>query len=158
VFIVTRCESQVQFRAIKRRLACWNPQAPVFEARLHIRGWRDIHTNEAVELEPGTKVAAFCGLGNPRAFWRTLDSLHLEVVSCFPFPDHHPYKPAELRLLQHDARRLGAAVLVTTQKDRANLPVDSAAALDGTRTLWLEIEMSVQDEDSFFAVVGSVFS
>jgi len=94
-------------------------------------------------------VAAFCGLGNPQAFLNTLESLDLEVVFSWPFADHHFYSPMEIQRLRQNAQACGAAVLVTTEKDRMNLPPgveDIVAPLD---LAWLEIEYTLDREDEF---------
>lgn len=70
-------------------------------------------------LRPGPKVA-FCGIGRPAKFEETLQALGADVVSMAPFPDHHPYSPADLDRLQRLARAHGAS-LVTTEKDAARL-------------------------------------
>ena len=73
-------------------------------------------------------VAAFCGLGNPRAFWRTLEELEIDVAFRWAFSDHHHYKPAELERLAKQAADCGAEALVTTEKDIMNF-CDQAAAI-----------------------------
>jgi tetraacyldisaccharide 4'-kinase len=69
-------------------------------------------------FESLTSVAAFCGIGNPEGFGRTLLDAGLKNVSGFrSFSDHHYYTGAELSELASWARELRAAALVTTQKD-----------------------------------------
>ena len=79
------------------------------------------------EVKFGT-VAAFCGLGNPRAFWQTLEELEIDVAFRWAFGDHHHYKPAELERLAKQATECGAEALVTTEKDMMNF-CDHAAAI-----------------------------
>ena len=77
-----------------------------------------IHISQVGGLTMARKVAAFCGLGNPRAFWKTLEELGLDVVYRWPFDDHHAYKPSELTRLAEQARLSGADALVTTDAVR----------------------------------------
>lgn len=72
-------------------------------------------------LPKGTKVLGFAGIGYPESFRQTLEALGLDSVGFEAFPDHYPYKGADLRRLQHRADRAGA-LLVTTDKDRVRLP------------------------------------
>lgn len=63
-------------------------------------------------------VAAFCGVGNPRSFFRQIP---YEVVLEKTFPDHHRYSQAEVDSLIDAARRAGAKSLITTAKDAVKL-------------------------------------
>ncbi len=70
------------------------------------------------------RVAAFCGIGNSSAFFRSLRTLGLEPVWEVGFPDHHAYTEAECRVLAETARRRGASLLLTTDKDLVKLSAD----------------------------------
>jgi tetraacyldisaccharide 4'-kinase len=79
---------------------------------------------EALPLDAlhGRPVAAFCGIGNPEAFRRTLQQLGADVRAFRTFPDHHPYSRPDVESLRGWARGLDpAALVVTTQKDLVKL-------------------------------------
>ena len=65
----------------------------------------------------GREVLAFCGIGNPEAFRRTLESLGARTVCFRAFPDHHPYTEADRARLKAEAKEFMAEALVTTEKD-----------------------------------------
>ncbi len=67
------------------------------------------------------KVAAFCGIGNPEGFRRTLENLQVEVVAFRPFPDHHAYTVTDVASLADWVRGAGADLALTTQKDLVKL-------------------------------------
>jgi len=68
-------------------------------------------------------VAAFCGIGNPEGFRRTLADAGVGKIAAFrAFRDHHHYTEADLDDLAGWARHHGAAALVTTQKDLVKIP------------------------------------
>ena len=69
----------------------------------------------------GWKVGAFCGIGNPDGFRRTLESLDLDVVGFRAFPDHHPYSATDVGELSTWARGEGVELALTTQKDLVKL-------------------------------------
>lgn len=71
----------------------------------------------------GQRIAAFCGIGNPNGFRRTLSQAGLAVSneSFTTFADHHHYTSRQLRDLADRARSRGAAALVTTHKDLVKL-------------------------------------
>ena len=67
------------------------------------------------------KVAAFCGIGNPEGFRRTLETLRVSMVGFRAFPDHHGYGAADVADLGRWAETIGADLLLTTQKDSVKL-------------------------------------
>jgi tetraacyldisaccharide 4'-kinase len=81
----------------------------------------------------GRPVAAFCGIGNPEAFRRTLADLGAAPQAFRVFPDHHRYSPTDVEELSRWAARLPAdAFVITTLKDLVKL---DAVSLGG-RALW----------------------
>ena len=157
VFIVTRAESDLRFRSIRRRLQQYNATAPIFRTRLLARNWRDYQTGTCVDVE-NKRVAAFCGLGSPQNFWNTLDSLGLDVVFRWAFGDHHAYAPKELNYLARQAVFHGAELLVTTEKDRMNLPGRLERVIAPLSLAWLEIELELYESAEFFAFVEMTLS
>jgi tetraacyldisaccharide 4'-kinase len=149
-FVITRTSQPKRVEAIRRRLAHYNPSAPVFVARQISRAWREFGSNRTRTLPPGSRVAAFCGLGNPQSFWNTLRALDLEVPFRWTFGDHHQYNPLEVQRLIHQARAHKADFLVTTQKDAVNLPSSTSSLLGGPPLLWLKIEFALTDPATFF--------
>lgn len=78
-------------------------------------------------------VAAFCGIGNPRAFRRSLEQLGYRLTTFQAFPDHCAYGPGELAALDRCLQREPAAeALVCTGKDLVKLEVTRI----GQRPLW----------------------
>jgi len=64
-----------------------------------------------------SRVAAFCGIGNPEAFWSGLDP-----VATRAFPDHHVYSDDDLAELADWADGHEADMLLTTRKDLVKIP------------------------------------
>lgn len=77
-----------------------------------------------VDRVPGAPVFAFCGIGNPDSFRRTLEGLGADVRGLRVFRDHHRYVEQDLLSLADGARRLGAARVLCTQKDLVKIPPD----------------------------------
>lgn len=73
----------------------------------------------------GRHVAAFCGIGNPEGFRRTLISLCGAPRGFRTFPDHHPYHADDVADLAAWARDLGADLALTTQKDLVKLRAET---------------------------------
>jgi len=101
-----------------------------------------------VESIRGKPVGAFCGIGNPEAFRRTLTSLGIEIRLFREFPDHFAYGREDVDELRRWAADLPAdALVVTTQKDWVKLRLDDL----GGRPLWaLRIGLQfTQGQDEF---------
>jgi tetraacyldisaccharide 4'-kinase len=121
---------------------------PVFLSDIEINKWRP-------EQPRQDRVAAFCGLANPLAFFGTLGSAGVRLVLQRTFPDHHRYTNAELQTLARDAHRAGAQALVTTEKDCANLPEDADRLIAPLKLYVVEVRMRVRNEADFFAYLDT---
>ncbi len=87
------------------------------------------------------KVAAFCGIGNPEGFRRTLAGLGVEPLGFRVFPDHHPYSAGDVADLAGWANGVGSDLLLTTQKDFVKLRADSLGTVP-LRALKIGLEVT----------------
>jgi tetraacyldisaccharide 4'-kinase len=92
-----------------------------------IRSWSGMR--EPLAQVGGRRIAAFCGIGNPEAFRRTLDGIGVELVGFRSFADHHAYGADELRALASWAGTNRAEMLLTTLKDLVRIRADSIQGL-----------------------------
>lgn len=77
----------------------------------------------------GRSVAAFCGIGNPEAFRRTLADLGADVRAFRAYPDHHAYRREDVDDLKSWVTTLPAdGLALTTQKDLVKLRMDRLGA------------------------------
>jgi len=99
-------------------------QYPVFAASTRLLGFRRFGEEStllgASDIGAGA-FFAFCGLGNPEAFFHDLGNWGLAVCGQAIFPDHHHYTQREILAVQHAGKRTGAKAFVTTEKDAQNL-------------------------------------
>jgi tetraacyldisaccharide 4'-kinase len=103
---------------------------------------------EETSVLSGKAVGAFCGIGNPAAFRRTLEGLGASVIAFRSFADHHPYTRADVDDLQAWAAGLPAgAEIATTQKDWVKLRL---AELAGRPLRTVRIEMAFLDGQEAF--------
>jgi tetraacyldisaccharide 4'-kinase len=127
-FVLTRCD-QVgagEVDAIRGWLARRFPGKPVAATEHRPADLIGGDEPEAVETLRGRAVAGFCGIGNPAAFRRTIESLGATVADFRTFPDHHGYTRADVDDLTRWADTLPPDTLVlTTQKDWVKLRVGS---------------------------------
>ncbi len=128
--VITRAEGR--HLGIERLIRRYNATAPIFRARVVVQG----------EI-PDVPLAAFCGLGQPRTFWRTLETLGIRAAPRLVFRDHHRYTAADLEEIGRQAMDAGAQALVTTEKDMMNLPAGAALPL---RIYCLRIGIEIENE------------
>ena len=128
--VITRAEGR--HVGIERLIRRYNPRAAIFRAKVVALG----------ELPEGP-VAAFCGLGQPRTFWRTLETLGIQAAPRLVFPDHHRYTARDLEEIGRQAAAAGAHALVTTEKDMMNLPAGAAPPL---KVYCLRIGIEIENE------------
>jgi 3-deoxy-D-manno-octulosonic-acid transferase len=153
-FLITRADEVPTTKPIESVLCGYNAAAPVFHARTVPAQWRDA---DGAEFEPDRfkdqRAVAFCGLGNPQAFWKTLRRLNIEPAACYAYEDHHQYTPSEIRRLAQHARDLGADALLTTAKDAVNLDPDYAAIMGKVKLYWLGIRTEIDRREELFSLI-----
>jgi tetraacyldisaccharide 4'-kinase len=161
VVMLTRCdltgpERITEIIAEIRRQA---PQADLVETTHQPSEWVNASRRRmSLDALHGRPVAAFCGLGNPDAFRRTLVGLGLEVSAWRTFPDHHAYTRQDVEGLRGWVRQLPpGTVVAATQKDLVKVRLDTL----GDKELWaLKIQLHVRSgqevlEQRLWSVVSS---
>ena len=151
--LLTRTQPGVSYEGIETELRRWNREAPIFRAETRALAVVDAVTGEEKPLESlaGAKCVGFCGLGSPDSFWRTLDGEGIRPAVHLAFRDHHRYTEPDVERITEAARKANASVVLTTQKDFANLqavltePTAGKRVFpDGIELLWLRIEQKIE--------------
>jgi tetraacyldisaccharide 4'-kinase len=94
------------------------------------------------------------GIASPERFHDDMRKLAPTLAGIRAFPDHHPFRPAELREVFEQARGGGADAVVTTAKDRARIPAGERPL----PLLTLEIAAAVEDETRLRSALLSLSS
>jgi len=145
--LITRCDqaSDAEVIAIREWLEARAPGVPIATT---------VHRPIANELN-GATVGAFCGIGNPASFRRTLESIGATVAEFRTFPDHHAYTREDVAELEAWANRLPpGAVVATTQKDHVKLRLDE---LGGRPLHTVKIELAfTHGEEEFHEALSRV--
>jgi tetraacyldisaccharide 4'-kinase len=153
-FLITRSDEAPNTAAIEAALRRYNSAAEVFRARTVAARWVDAAGDERSPEEfADAPVVAFCGIGNPTAFWRMLERLRIHPAASVAYDDHHVYSTAELRRLAQHARDLGARTLLTTAKDAVNLPADYLTTIGELGVWWLEIRTEIERADELIGLI-----
>jgi tetraacyldisaccharide 4'-kinase len=121
LIVLTRCDqaTPLERERLRRQIAQLAPDVPVVETRHRPHALVSADgAEQSLEVLRRGPVAAFCGIGNPQAFRRTLRGLGASVGAFQAFPDHYAYSPADVENLDLWAGRLPTGgLVVTTEKD-----------------------------------------
>ncbi|HET7839958.1 MAG TPA: tetraacyldisaccharide 4'-kinase, partial [Terriglobia bacterium] len=104
-----------------------NPQARIFRARTKLCELVNVFTGR--RHPPGDfheePAYAFCGVGNPGAFFADLSQWGFKLAGTASFADHHVYSKREFAMMMLSLKRpegsTGVKVILTTEKDAQNL-------------------------------------
>lgn len=147
LIVVTRKTERREIEAL------FSHKFSIFYAQTRLLGFHRLggadHLRYLSEIGPGP-FFAFCGIGNPQAFFDDLLHWHVPIAGKRSFRDHHRYSMKDLQDLKREALRAGAISFVTTEKDACNiseatgleLPIYAAA-----------IEMAMSSESEFDAAL-----
>ena len=111
---------------------------PIFNARL------EPDAAVAARLK-GASVLAFCGIGRPQKFFRTLEACAAVVAVRRSFPDHHGFSAQELDALVREAEA-ASLVLATTEKDATRVQNDPALRAYARHLLAVPVALRLDDE------------
>jgi tetraacyldisaccharide 4'-kinase len=147
--VFTRTENAPGAREAIQRLG----KFPVFAAETRLLGFR-LFGGGGTPFPAGSIGAgpffAFCGIGNPEAFFRDLESWHVPVAGSRKFRDHHRYVPKDIALLERAASQANAKAFLTTEKDEQNL---AGLAFSSQPVYVSMIDLELIPEGEFLAAI-----
>lgn len=120
IVVITRGDHAPAIEEVARRYT----RAPIFYAQVELQEVLRapaLHVPWPLPERSAARVLAFCGIGNPRAFFGDLREWGFAVAGETSFRDHHRYSPEDLRALEAAARAVQAGAMVCTEKDIFNL-------------------------------------
>jgi tetraacyldisaccharide 4'-kinase len=149
VFFTRSNHSQKVVQAIQE-----SPELPIFPSETRLVRYRNLSSGLANKREvtglPAQPIFAFCGIGNPDAFFADLGRWGNVVAGKLQFRDHHKYSAADIRMIEKQAKAAGARSIVSTEKDAINLGSFRAESL----SLYLcEIKMHIPDAEAVLAEI-----
>mgnify|MGYP001432810893 CR=1 FL=1 len=110
----------------------------------------------ALDRIRGQRVFAFCGIGNPQAFFRTIEQLGVVAVGTRVFDDHYRYTAEDLETVLEQAKAQKATLVLTTQKDWTKAARTGAKG-DSPALAYLAIDMRfTAGEESLTALIDRV--
>jgi tetraacyldisaccharide 4'-kinase len=140
--ILTRTD-QVSRAELEELRAKVGPAVETVHKPVHVRSlWN--RKKHGLDWLRGRNVYAFCGVGNPDAFRRTLESVGANVVKFRVFDDHHAYVTQDLRRMNAEAQEFMAEAVVTTEKDATKVNAEGFEL--PLAALRIEIEITRNEE------------
>ena len=142
VAVMTRIEL-AETSLLEANIRQFNPQIRILRAQTQLDHLLDLASGELTppDFLVGRPVHAFCGIGNPEAFFRDLRLWGFDVVSESVFPDHYVYRDLKF------AANRGVAALLTTEKDAMNL-AGANLAQAGTPVVVCATRLDLQNQDA----------
>lgn len=143
--VITRSDqiSEKELEALTATLRSMCPAVPV-AATVHAPTgvhFADTRAESSSWLKDRS-VLAFCGIGNPKAFFTTVEKLGARLVGTRIFDDHHHCTQADFDDLHQEALRSGAHILLTTEK---NFPdIEAMSMRSSVPVAYLAVELAFE--------------
>ncbi len=99
------------------------------------------------------KVVAFCGIGKPYGFKRTLEKTGFEITRFLIYPDHWAFTDSDIDHLMDSLKKSTADYLITTEKDAARL---GSGLLKTLNARVLPIRLSVTEQSAEDELLGKI--
>ena len=164
--VITRAEQAEDLTGLRAEIERLSGGRPIFVARTSTLGVRVLARGESEvsadrnsdprPAEGGAgggaspqPAAAFCAIGNPRAFFAHLRREGFALAYERAFRDHHFYSQTEIDVLCREAAGRGARAFVTTAKDAVKL----ARLRFALPCYVLEVGLSFEDEGALLGLV-----
>lgn len=162
-FVLTRTDvvSAERIAEISDTLRKHNPTAPVLRACHRPTHLAQLDGSRApLSALQGRNVLCVAGIGNPGAFFQTVEQIGGVPVHRVCRPDHALYDTATYRSLSAAAQRFpDAERLVTTEKDLVKLTAEPWAGFPlPIVALVIDIDLPPQDDTILDAVVDRLFA
>jgi tetraacyldisaccharide 4'-kinase len=126
--VLTRCDqtSETELTKLEEKLQLINPNM-IIARSIHSPTCAKSTEADQISLDElkGKKIFAFCGLGNPDAFFTTIKALGADLIDARVYDDHHQYTENCLADIYREGKKMKADLLLTTQKDWFSSPLSA---------------------------------
>lgn len=149
IIVITRSEHAPAAETIIQR----HTSAPILYARTELLGVETYSQPASSQNNPPTgtqKCFAFCGIGNPTAFFDDLTKWGIRLAGRATFRDHHLYTDADLSDLESRAFAAGADALLCTEKDIQDLTPLRSSRLP---IFFCKIALRFNDEEGLWQTI-----
>lgn len=122
--VITRAESEREVTAVRSRLQRILPsESLAVDVRFKSDELVSVTTGDRhpVDWAVGKKTWLVSGIGNSEAFRRLAMDLGMQVLGETAYIDHHAYGPEDRTRIRAQVQRVGAEMVLTTEKDAGKL-------------------------------------
>lgn len=130
--ILTRTDqiSQAGLEGLTNEIAKWVPRNLIAHAEFQPQGLVNARgETQSLDSVEGKTVGAFCAIGNPEGFQRTLEQAGFRGSGIQVFPDHHHYSQDELNAIGTQAAAASVELILTTCKDLVKISEHKLAGI-----------------------------
>ncbi len=124
--VVTRCDqvTEAKLAGLERKLQHINLKM-IIARSIHAPVCAKSAEDKEIGVEKlkNKRIFAFCGIGNPDAFFETIKGLGCELIGSKIYNDHHHYTENDITDIYNQAKWLKADLIVTTQKDWTKIAI-----------------------------------
>lgn len=108
---------------------------------------RMVESGDTVVVPDDSRVFAFAGIARPDRFFDDLTSAGWNVVGTKSFRDHHWFSAGDITRVAAAAKKAGAAIVLTTEKDAVRVP----AVPEGMPLAAVPLVSTIEPADEFRA-------
>jgi tetraacyldisaccharide 4'-kinase len=143
--VITRCDQTTpnELNTLEETLLKQNANIAIAKS-IHAPICARAASDEEISIEElkQKKIFAFCGIGNPQAFLKTIKALGAELIGSKVFDDHYRYTTDCLNTIYTKAGDCGADLILTTEKDWTKItPFDTLKENKRPKLAYLAVEV-----------------
>jgi len=149
IVVVTRSEHAPATEAVVQRYT----SAPIYRARTELLGiepYCEPADPAHSETVAGKLFFAFCGIGNPSAFFDDVKKWGIHLAGHATFRDHHLYAEQDVSQLESRAIAAGADALLCTEKDIHDL---TPLRVNRLPIFFCKIALHFSDEEALWRTI-----
>lgn len=145
IIVITRSHSIPE--SLVKEIRRYNDRATIFSSDHRPAFFRTIN-GMVIPLKDlsGKSAIAFCGIGNPDSFKKTITDLGIDLRDFIVFRDHHRFNLHDLKRIERVAERSKADWIITTEKDIIRLGNLTSNLNYQDRLLCLSIEFEIEEK------------
>ena len=160
--VITRCDQiqESELAELEQKLKQINPNM-IIARSIHAPIRAESTQSKKIGLESlkDRRVFAFCGIGNPGAFFSTIKELGSYLIGSKIYDDHCRYTEKDISDISAQAKNVKADLILTTQKDWTKLPIENRKSKIGTLFAYLAIELRfISGEDKLRGLIENTLA
>jgi tetraacyldisaccharide 4'-kinase len=144
--VITRSDqvNEIQLKVIEKQIENNTKDTIIAKANHKVVAVRLANGKKIIPRSlKGKRVFAFCGIGNPHSFTKTIRDLGCEIVASKIYNDHYHYREEDINEIISHSNKIGVDLIITTEKDWTK--IDSLEIVHSERASdigYLKIELN----------------